>query len=76
MKKAKKKIAFVASESKEAQKSLSQLKEKYEFVNPDNADVIIALGGDGTILETLHTFLKKKASNLWDESRTHRFFNE
>ena len=60
MKKAKKKIAFVASESKEAQKSLSQLKEKYEFVNPDNADVIIALGGDGTILETLHTFLKKK----------------
>jgi NAD+ kinase len=59
MEKSKKKIAFVASESKEAQKSLSQLKEKYEFVNPDSADVIIALGGDGTILKHYTLFSKK-----------------
>lgn len=54
-----KKIAFVCSDTIEAKTSMVKLKEKYGFVSPSNADVIIALGGDGTILETLHKYLKK-----------------
>ena len=36
------------------------LKKKYTHVQPSKADIIVALGGDGTILETLHKYLKKK----------------
>ena len=54
------KIAFVASTTPEAMKSIKILQRKYSSVSPSKADVIIALGGDGTILETLHRYLKKK----------------
>mgnify|MGYP001381808173 CR=1 FL=1 len=56
----KKKIAFVSSDEIEAKKSMQILKKKYQNVIPEKADLIIALGGDGTILETLHKFLKRK----------------
>ena len=47
-------------DSKEAKDSLIKLKKKYSHVPPKEADIIVALGGDGTILETLHKFLDKK----------------
>ena len=47
-------IAFVASTSAEAQRALAQLVEDYGQVAPDKADVIVALGGDGLMLQTLH----------------------
>ena len=48
------KLAFVASSAPSAQRSLSEIKARYDSVPPAEADVIVALGGDGFMLETLH----------------------
>jgi len=48
------KIAFVASKVASAQEALTQLGARYGAVEPDAADVIVALGGDGFMLHTLH----------------------
>lgn len=47
-------VAFIASESPEAQASKEALHKRYKGVSPDAADVIVALGGDGFMLQTLH----------------------
>lgn len=52
-------IALVAAETKEAQAALAALKDRYEHVNADEADVIVAIGGDGTMLETLHRYMHR-----------------
>jgi NAD+ kinase len=52
-----KRVAFVASETERATNALECLKNKYQAVPPDEADVIVALGGDGFMLETLHQFI-------------------
>lgn len=54
-------IAFIAAETDPAQKARQELAEQYGDVSPEKADVIVALGGDGTMLETMHEFhyLKK-----------------
>ena len=54
------KIGFVSSDKPDAQKSLKKMKENYKCVSPENADVIVALGGDGTMLQSLHKFLHLK----------------
>lgn len=54
------KIAFVASEAPEAQESLARLTKRYPHTTPDEADVIVALGGDGLMLQTLHRYLTRK----------------
>ncbi|HSK39895.1 MAG TPA: NAD kinase, partial [Arenibaculum sp.] len=51
------KLAFVASGSEIARKSCEELSRLYRGVAPAEADVIVALGGDGFILETIHRFL-------------------
>ncbi|MEM1302718.1 MAG: NAD kinase [Pseudomonadota bacterium] len=48
------KIAFVASAAEVAQTALTALQERYPSVPQEDADVIVALGGDGFMLETLH----------------------
>jgi NAD+ kinase len=48
------KIAFVSSRSPDAEEAQRFLAEKYQSVDPENADVIVALGGDGFMLETIH----------------------
>ena len=50
-------IAFVASRHDDAQAALAALKERYPHVAAEEADVIVALGGDGFMLETLHAHL-------------------
>lgn len=47
-------IAFVASSSAEAQAAYARLAALYGSVPTDEADVIVALGGDGLMLQTLH----------------------
>jgi len=47
-------IAFVASASAEAQTALKQLTGLYGNYDPATADVVVALGGDGLMLQTLH----------------------
>lgn len=49
------KIAFVASAVKEAQQAVHRLKQKYGDVTPEEADAIVVLGGDGLMLQTLHS---------------------
>lgn len=51
------KIAFVANRSEPALESLRVLEERYGRVPPENADVIVALGGDGFMLATQHRFM-------------------
>jgi NAD+ kinase len=51
-------IAFVASPGPEAQRAHAQLAETYGNHDPDAADVIVALGGDGLMLQTLHQHMR------------------
>jgi NAD+ kinase len=51
------KVAFVASPTPDAQASLRTLIRLYGSVDADQADVIVALGGDGLMLQTLHRFM-------------------
>jgi NAD+ kinase len=51
-------IAFVASPGAEAQAALVQLVQAYGNHDPDAADVIVALGGDGLMLQTLHQHMR------------------
>lgn len=47
------KIAFSASQRPEAQTALAKLTKRYGLHSEDEADVIVALGGDGAMLDTL-----------------------
>jgi NAD+ kinase len=47
-------IAFVASAGPEARQALAQLTEIYGNHDAATADVVVALGGDGLMLQTLH----------------------
>lgn len=50
-------ISFVASPTRLAQESRARLAERYGDVPPAEAQVVVALGGDGFMLETLHMVL-------------------
>ncbi len=54
------KIAFIASEVSEAREALDRLVKQYGNVPPGEADAIVALGGDGLMLETLHRFINDR----------------
>ncbi len=49
-----KKIAFVSSRSPDAEEARQLLSKKYSSVEPAEADIIVALGGDGYMLEAIH----------------------
>lgn len=51
-------IAFVASPSAEAQAAFGQLTRDYGNCAPEEADVVVALGGDGLMLQTLHEHMR------------------
>ncbi len=53
------KIHFHAADTKEAQTAFDDLQKLYGQVSPDNAEAIVALGGDGTLLRALHEFYEK-----------------
>jgi len=53
-------IAFVASEVSEAIEAQAALIKRYGETDPADADVIVALGGDGFMLQTLHRFINDK----------------
>jgi NAD+ kinase len=52
-----KRIAFVASSMPAAQQARRRLVRRYGDARPETADVIVALGGDGLMLQTLHRFM-------------------
>ncbi len=49
-------IAFVASRAEPAQAALAALTRRYPQVPMSEADVIVSLGGDGFMLQTLHRY--------------------
>lgn len=53
-------IAFAASTADEAQAALRDLSARYPSVSVDEADVIVALGGDGFVLQMLHRTMNSK----------------
>ena len=54
------KIAFVASDVVEAQRAMKRLAHRYGNVKPQEADAIVALGGDGLMLQTLHACMNEQ----------------
>lgn len=51
------KLALVDSGSALARAGALELRSRYDWVEPHEADLIIALGGDGFMLQTLHAML-------------------
>jgi NAD+ kinase len=52
-------FAFLASDAPQAQTALADLNQRYRSTPPETADVIVPLGGDGFMLETLHRFRER-----------------
>jgi NAD+ kinase len=50
-------MALVASSAEAAQAAEAMLRERYDFVPAAEADLIVALGGDGFMLQTLHEMM-------------------
>lgn len=53
-----KRLAFAASERPEAQQARARLAARYGEVDERDADLVVALGGDGFMLETLHRHIE------------------
>ena len=52
-----KKLAFVANGREDAEAARAKLHARYDGVPVTEADIIVALGGDGLMLQTLHKCL-------------------
>jgi len=50
-------MAFVAARTEPARAALAQLEALYQTKPATDADVIVALGGDGFMLQTIHRFM-------------------
>lgn len=50
-------LAFVAADTPEGRAARERLSVRYAGVPPEEAGIIVALGGDGFLLETLHRYL-------------------
>jgi len=53
-------IAFVAADTAPARRARSKLARRYGNADPERADAIVALGGDGFMLETLHRYMQRR----------------
>jgi len=53
-------IAFIASGDEAARSAAQALAARYGNADPDDADVIVALGGDGFMLRALHDCFERK----------------
>jgi NAD+ kinase len=53
-------MALIASTTTQSQEAAAQLSDMYDFVPLDQADIVIALGGDGHMLQVLHQLLEER----------------
>jgi NAD+ kinase len=53
------KLALAASPSPQAQDAAKELRRRYEWVPASEAEIMVALGGDGFLLQTLHTMMDR-----------------
>ncbi len=56
------KLALLASPDDRARRAAAKLRKEIDFVPVDEADIVLSLGGDGFMLQTLHSLLA--AGNL------------
>lgn len=56
------KLALVVSGSAKAQAGAAALRESHPWVSPEEADVLVVLGGDGFLLHVLHELLDRGAN--------------
>lgn len=54
-------MTLIVSPTDQAQEAGAELRQRYQWVEPQDANVIVALGGDGFMLQTLHEMLGRKA---------------
>lgn len=54
-----KRIAFLSSGTPEANAARDAFVARFGEIDPDEADVVVALGGDGLMLQALHRFMGK-----------------
>jgi NAD+ kinase len=52
-------LHFVAAAVTDAQAALATLRKRHKDVGAEKADIVVALGGDGFMLQTLHAFIGK-----------------
>src|SRR3546814_13781364 len=57
-------VAFVAADTAEARDASARLTARYGEVPPSEASLIVALGGDGLMLETLHRYMDRGLQNF------------
>ena len=57
-----KKLTFLASDDLEAKEAQHKLRERYRDFGVEEANVVVALGGDGFMLQTLKNLSAKKVS--------------
>lgn len=53
------KIAFVSADTEPGNAARKRLEDRYPHVPPEEADLIVALGGDGFMLEMLHRYIDR-----------------
>ena len=51
------KLSFISSDAEEAQVAGARLRARYGENTPEEADIVVALGGDGLMLATLHRLM-------------------
>jgi NAD+ kinase len=54
-------LAFVSAATPTARAVKKRLEKRYGAVKPAQADIIVALGGDGLMLQTLHRNMRRRA---------------
>jgi NAD+ kinase len=47
-------LGCVCSDSDQAQLAFAEIRDAYDWVHPDDCDVLVALGGDGFLLHVMH----------------------
>lgn len=52
-------LHFVAAAAPDAQAALALLRKHHKDVGAESAEIVVALGGDGFMLQTLHSFIGK-----------------
>ncbi|MCB2049443.1 MAG: NAD kinase [Novosphingobium sp.] len=53
------KLALILSDSEKAQAGASRLRRAHDWVEPDEADVFVVVGGDGFLLYVLHEMIDR-----------------
>ncbi|SFR80025.1 NAD kinase [Sphingomonas jatrophae] len=53
-------LALVASPTPAAQSAATELRQRHEWVDIAQADIVVVLGGDGFLLQTLHQMLDRR----------------